>query len=335
MQSMNRPELVKEHNLNLVRQALFREREATRQQLSALTGISNVTMGGLLNQLLEDGEALCLRQVQPASGRPAQVFCYNARRKYGLLVYMEQNRNAHQLNAKLVDLFGETVWEESSPADGLSDEESAAYFQRLLTLYEPVASVGIGLPGIGFGEYFREDKCMRPLSLKAINSLTETAGLLVQTENDVNLAAMGYAWRRQIPAQETFAYIYLMQGSYGGSAVWVTGKLHLGKDRFAGEFPPHAYGANWSVAHELPCGALQEQLFTLVISYLTILAPHQIIFASDYLDNRDMAFLTQRTCELFGERHCPLFRLTEHFDEDYHIGLKRLTLSPIEPAAHL
>ena len=58
MESINRPKLVKEHNLNLVRQQLYGAQCATRQQLSAMTGISNVTMGSLLNHLLETGEAL-------------------------------------------------------------------------------------------------------------------------------------------------------------------------------------------------------------------------------------------------------------------------------------
>ncbi len=37
MQSINRPELVREHNLEILRRALFLSRRATRQQLSEQT----------------------------------------------------------------------------------------------------------------------------------------------------------------------------------------------------------------------------------------------------------------------------------------------------------
>ena len=45
MQSINRPELVREHNLEILRRALFLSRRATRQQLSEQTGISTGTLG--------------------------------------------------------------------------------------------------------------------------------------------------------------------------------------------------------------------------------------------------------------------------------------------------
>lgn len=50
MQSINRPELVREHNLEILRRALFLSRRATRQQLSEQTGISTVTLGSSVDR---------------------------------------------------------------------------------------------------------------------------------------------------------------------------------------------------------------------------------------------------------------------------------------------
>lgn len=331
MKSINRPELIKGHNLNLVRRALYLEREATRQQLSALTGISNVTMGGLLSQLTESGEALCSGTIQPVSGRPAQVYRYNAERKYGLLVYARRVEGEVQLLAELVDLYGDTVWTESRPATGLSEEDTAAYFQHLLSVREPVASVGIGLPGIGFGEYFRTDREKQVLSLSAVERLQKSTSVPIQTENDVNLAAVGYAQLHGMSPDGTLVYLYLMRNSYFGSAIYLNGGLHLGKDRFAGEAPPPPYGADWSKAASLPRDALQEQLFAAALPYLTVLAPHQLVIASDYLTHKDLDALAHRTEEVLGSRHCPEFLLSDSFPADYREGLKNLVLSKIDP----
>ena len=327
MQSINRPELVKEHNLNLVRRALYLEKEATRQQLSALTGISNVTMGALLGQLVADGEALCTGQLQPVSGRPARIYRYNARRKYGLLVFAQWVDGVSMLKAELVDLYGDTVWEESRPSENLSAADTEAYFRRLLSVHMPVTAIGIGLPGIGFGEYFRQGA----LSLAAVERLQQTTGVPVQTENDVNLAAMGYARRQVVGDNETLAYLYLMRSSYFGSAIYLNGRLHLGKDRFAGESPPPPYGVDWSETAALPREELQEALLKAVMPYLTVLAPHRLVIASDYLTADDLDDLARHTRAILGDRHCPEFLLTDSFREDYRAGLKELVLSKIDP----
>ncbi len=157
MESINRPELVKEHNLNLVREKLFEARQATRQQLSAMTGISTVTLGNLLQQLVTNGEALETDTLQPASGRPARVYSYNDRRLLGLLVSVIFTEGRDQFQASLVNLYGEVVWEDRSPAACLDPQGTQRYFDRLLHLRGPVGAIAIGLPGIGFRGYLRRE----------------------------------------------------------------------------------------------------------------------------------------------------------------------------------
>ncbi len=329
MESINRPELVKEHNLNLVREQLFKVRQATRQQLSALTGISNVTLGVLLQQLLETGEALEAERFQPTSGRPAKIYYYNAQQRYGLLVSVGFADGGYQFRAALANLYGEIVWEESRPAVCLDKDGTLRYFDRLLHLRGPVGAVGVGLPGLGFGEYLRKGKTSEYLSLEALEELERAAGIPFRTENDVNLAAVGYVKRHGIGIGETLAYLFLMKGSYGGSAVYIDGKLHLGKGRFAGELLPVPYGANWSRMKPEPVEVLTDALFTASLPYLTILAPHRLIVASDYIRESHLDEVKRRIIALFGERQCPKFALTENFQEDYQEGLKQLVVEQI------
>ena len=75
MQSINRPELVREHNLEILRRALFLSRRATRQQLSEQTGISTVTLGALLTDLIQSGEAYEADTESSGTGRPFHVYC--------------------------------------------------------------------------------------------------------------------------------------------------------------------------------------------------------------------------------------------------------------------
>lgn len=331
MESINRPELVKEHNLNLVRKTLFQARQATRQQLSALTGISTVTLGSLLQQLVETGEAQ-ERESAPSdglrsiSGRPARVYAYNPRWRLGLLVFVVFEKGESFFRNVVVDLYGETVWEERSPAAFLDREATLAYFRRLLDRYGSIGSVGLGLPGVGFGEYLHRDWKLERFSLKALQELERSTGIPFRLENDVNLAALGYAKSHGVGPEETLVYLYLMKSSYGGSAIYLNGGLHLGKGRCAGEFVSVLGGTDWSQAGPGP--GLQEQLLATVLPYLTILAPHRLVIASDYLTAEHLRALEEKAAALL-EGCCPQFLLTDHFPQHYQEGLKQFVLEEL------
>lgn len=329
MESINRPELVKEHNLNLVREQLFKVRQATRQQLSELTGISNVTLGTLLQRLLETGEVIEAEKFQSTSGRPARVYYFNPRQRYGLLVSVSYEEGSYRFRAALTNLYGEVVWEETQPAACLDREATFRYFRRLLRIRKPVSAVSVGLPAVGFGEYLHKGRVPEYLSLEALEELERETGVPFLVENDVNLAAIGYVKRHGVGMGETLAYLFFMKGNYGGSAIYLDGKLHLGKGRFAGEFPPIPYGPDWSRMEPEPAGVLTDTLFTTLLPYLMILAPHRLVIASNYIREPHLDEIERRTVSLLGERQRPKFALTESFQQDYQEGLKQLVLEQI------
>lgn len=331
MESINRPELVREHNLNLVREQLFRVRQATRQQLSALTGISDVTLGSLLGQLLETGEVLEGEKAQPTSGRPARIYSYNPRRNCGLLVSVGFHGGQYQFQAVLIDLYGKAIWEETQPASILDREATMRYFERLLfCLQGPVRAVGIGLPGVGFGTYFYRNASSQYFSLQALDELAEKSSIPFLVENDVNLMALGYAHRRQTGPEETMAYLYLMKGCYGGSAIYLNGKLHRGKNRFAGELLPPPYGsANWFEMASRPEKEWEDALLSTVLPYLTILAPHRVVIASDYLEEKHLFRLEANIPPSLLSGFTPSFALADDFNQDYREGLKQLVLKDL------
>ena len=92
MPSVNGPKLVKLHNLQLARRQLFLQRAATRLELSQTTGISTVTLGTLLRELVQLGQVTEEEAPPPASGRPSRVYRFNADLSHGLLVSVENHR---------------------------------------------------------------------------------------------------------------------------------------------------------------------------------------------------------------------------------------------------
>lgn len=323
MESINGPVMVKEHNLRLVREQLFRARSATRQELSAVTGISNVTMGSLMRKLLESGEVLESEEMQVTTGRPAHVYSYNAQSSYRLLISVGIHEGVSLLSSVLVNLYGETVWEETRPVQPMDKGTTLSYLNRLLHLRNPVSAISVGLPGVGFDSYLRGSGA---LSLEALEELAQEPHLSIQVENDVNLMAVGYAARHHLGTEETLAYLYLMKGSYGGSAVLVDGKLHHGKNRFAGELLWPPYGPDWHQVTGESKEAQQDALLLTTLPYMSILAPHRVVIASDYLTESQLEVLETEARTAFRDEYAPKLELDRFPQKDYHDGMKQVVL---------
>lgn len=69
--------LVKEINLNMLRNILKAEKIASKPQLAELTGLSVVTINSLVNILVTNGEIIEDVTLPSNGGRPAVAFRFN------------------------------------------------------------------------------------------------------------------------------------------------------------------------------------------------------------------------------------------------------------------
>ena len=71
---INNTVLVKQTNVELVRSVLRRRKTATRAEVASDTGLSVVTSGTILNEMLASGELLPDKMEESNGGRPARRF---------------------------------------------------------------------------------------------------------------------------------------------------------------------------------------------------------------------------------------------------------------------
>lgn len=330
MQSINRPELVREHNLEILRRALFLSRRATRQQLSEQTGISTVTLGALLTDLIQSGEAYEADTESSGTGRPFHVYCYNGDYRFGLSLRIQQEIPDIYLYVKILNRYGKVYFEEKRPFLHLDYQGTRSCLLELLKPYHPIGSVVIGLPGIGFQRYFREEADCQYLSLEALRELEHETGIPILLENDINLAALGYQQKQGFPTEKTMAYFFLMKGRHAGSAIYANGKIHQGKERFAGEIPNDLYGVDWTILNTEDDEKICTALLKLIPFYVSILAPHRIVIASNYITSAHLQYVRERLAAMLGQYCCPEFELTEDFTSDYENGVRQTLLEQIK-----
>lgn len=326
MKSINRPELVREYNMGILRKALYSSRQASRQQLSRLTGISTVTLGGLLRDLIESGEAYEGDQEPSDGGRPIHTYCYNPSVCSGLFLLVQYEGDRYILRTGAVNRYGELIHEEKHRAARLDRSHTYKLLKKLMDTDIPVKAVAAGLPGVGIDEYIHDGSNF--LSLEALHDIEAETGIPVQWENDINLAAVGYA-RRRIPRDETLAYFYLMKGCPSGAAVYINGSLHRGKGRFAGEFLSVMSGVKWEEAETENPEAICENIIRLLLPYISVIAPNRVVIASDYIKPAHLRQVRDKVISITGEPYCPELALTKDFSGDYTSGVRQMVLDNI------
>lgn len=339
MNCINRPELVREHNLTILRDALFHARRATRQQLSEATGISTVTLGTLLPRLIGRGEAYEAETEPSGGGRPVHVYCYNEAYRHGAVLMVRQESHGFSLWSGIINLYGELVHEERQPADRWEYRETLAFMRSLLERKQGVGVIAVGLPGVGFHEYFHSRQEGRILSLEALEQAGREAGIPVVLENDINLAALGFTAREEPKSREAMAYFYLMKHCYAGSAVCIGGALHHGMGRFAGELPSCVYGVDWKKSGTEGPEAARDNLLKVLLPCLCVLAPSRVVIASDYIGRECLPLVRESILSRLGPHCCPELVLTPDFARDYASGLIRAALErlnlPALPAPNI
>lgn len=182
-----------------------------------------------------------------------------------------------KIHTALADLEGRILAEERTPTARSSgeailcqiEEQRRAVLRQAEVAEDRIAAAGIGLPGSVHPEHGRLYRAPNIVGLEGRDLRTELAERLelpVAVENDVNLAALGEAWRSGAP--ESLVFIALGTGI--GMGTVLDGRLVRGAMGAAGEIAWLPIGANPfdPAVHE--SGALESAISSaaLVRDYL-------------------------------------------------------------------
>jgi predicted NBD/HSP70 family sugar kinase len=146
------PEQARAHNRSLVLQTLYRSGPLSRADLARQTGLTRVTIGDLVGELIAESLALELgvRVDATRPGKPATLV--DLHRDGHRIVGLDLS-DTDVFRGALIDLDGTILQRRDAPARGLAgDEATAAVVDLARSLVEladrPLLGIGVGSPGI-------------------------------------------------------------------------------------------------------------------------------------------------------------------------------------------
>jgi predicted NBD/HSP70 family sugar kinase len=234
-----KPQHVKLYNEALVRGVLLARGEATTAEVVVETGLSQTTVGQILDQMRRAGIVNQAGKRGSGVGRPASAWIVEPEAWTSIAITVELDSLAWGLSNAL----GELREQGSRRASGDPIDEAlglAAEMKEAASLRGGGSrlALALGVPGA-----VKERKLITGVlaekwaEVDLVDLFARRVGIPVVVENDLNATALGYAKSTAggDDGQEGLAYIHFNGGACIGSGLVLGGRILRGASSFSGE----------------------------------------------------------------------------------------------------
>lgn len=324
--------VMKEVNVNLVRNALKTEGEGTKQQIAKITGLSVVTVGTILQQLLKTKEVIEGDPRASGGGRPAQCFKYNGDYAYVLTMFPYELAGEIVIRSAVVNLVGDIVFEQQEKIDQIDLSCFETTIDSLIASYPAIRSIGFGLPVAEYNGRIIVSDYKELIGISIVEYFMKRYGIPVIIENDVNSAVVGYCERNQVRKDTAVVYIYFPDRFPPGAGIYINGNLFKGRRNFAGEVGSMPFGIPWGESSFMSSPEeIERAIVQLVISICAVLNPDCVVLYGNFITQANGRRIAELCSKELPESAVPEIIVSEDFTLDYLMGLIELTLATLEP----
>ena len=322
--------VMKQVNINLVRSVLKSREKATKQQIAKATGLSFVTVGTVLQELIQQHEVIEAELSASEGGRPAQQYRYNADYALALIVFPYETAGQIHLHTDVVNLLGRSVHSIKTSVESVNLNSLEYTVDQMLAAFPSIQAIGFGFPGAEHKGRLMISDYKELLGIPVIEHFQKRCELPVILENDVNAAVIGYCDRKEIESKSTVVYVYFPERHPPGAGMVIRGKLHKGSSNFAGEISRIPLGLSWEdELLQQSFERLVDAISKLSLTISAVLNPDRIVLHGDSITDEHLAAVIQSCRTQLPEGMMPRIERSLNFTGDYLSGMVVLTLETL------
>ncbi|MFM9277582.1 ROK family protein [Paenibacillus jiagnxiensis] len=321
--------LMKEINLNNVRQVMKRVETATKPQLAKLTNLSVVTVNSLVKELHDLGELFEDEIVPSNGGRPALTYRYNYDFSLALVIYIKEKQEQELVSVTVVNLEDHILVKEEHLMPVFDRQHFYEIIGHFLTLYPSIKVIGIGIPGQAVNGEITVTSHQELTGVRMIEEIESQFGLPVMVENDVNAAVIGYCAQQDLDDEQIVLGIYFPTKYPPGMGIYLDGKIVKGKNGMAGEIKFLPMDLDWN-------GGMDKMTFAgkvcqIIQTVNAVLAPDKIVIYQDTVEEETWKTVWETYQIRQPMPSYPEVILQQTFQQDFEAGMRWLTLKELEP----
>lgn len=321
--------IIKETNLNIIRNEMKKAKMATKPQLAELTKISLVTVNALMKELIETSEVIEDSVIQPQLGRPATLYKYNAEYSLALVIYMYEKNKMDVVNFSVCNLYGEVINTLHNEIESITLEKIDLIISNLLNQYPNIKTIGFGVPGVEVDDQliisdyavFQDTK----LSCYIENKFKKP----VFVENDVNAAVVGYCYNHLEQKDKCVIGLYFPSKYAPGAGIYINGRLVKGCKGLAGEIKFLPLGINWDTFdHEIE--KVNDVIVKVMKTFMCLYNPDTIVLYQEKSECDYLSKLHDICATSMEKMMIPEIIVSDKLNNDFENGMICLALERLE-----
>lgn len=321
------PQNVRKNNLLFLMTLIRGFGPLSKRELSEKSGLSVVTINKLIPELLEKNLIEPYSTDVVTGGRYAISYSFNQKRFYSLVIKVVEKKEQINFFFYLCDLSGDIIEEKELSGNQLEWSDLLGIIDSWKKEYPTIKSIVVGIPGVEkSGVITLVDYPM--LQGKNIKKeLEEKFDCLVQIENDVNAAILGFS--NQEEKNLIIAGIYYPVGFPPGGGVTINQRLLKGNNNFVGEVAELPLDVDWS--KNVQQINIKKNIIDVSRAFISLYDPHEIVvyISKSRIDDEKVQEIRARLRLAFPLIELPKIIVTENFNQDYFLGLKKLGIEQL------
>lgn len=322
--------VIKEINLNMLRNAFKLKNIATKPQLAELTGLSVVTINSLVNILVENGEVI-EDVIQPSNGgRPAAAFRFNSEFSLALIIYMYEENGCDIISAGVSDLCGNIIEKVEIPAVNIKINSFDNLIEEMIVKHPNIKVICFGIPGEEVDGKLLIMDYQGLKNSRFASYIEEKFKVKVLIENDMNAAVEGYCYSHEIGEEKCVVGIYFPRKYPPGSGIYINGKIYKGRNNLAGEIKYLPFEIDWE-NFDFNEEKLREVIVKTMMSFCCMYNPDTIVLYGDAVTDSAVEEFKNRCMSEIERIMIPEIVISEEFNEDFEAGTKQIALKALNP----
>jgi hypothetical protein len=328
--------VIRQVNENLVRKVLKERERATKRQIADTTGLSIVTVGTVLQHLMQTNEVFEIGVAASNGGRPAREYKYNQDYALALILFPVEKVGSIYIHTTVVNLAGDCVYETDVTVKRINLQNFEQIIDKCIHEFPCIEAIGFGLPGTELEGKMIVSDYGDLLDMDFVEHFRNRYQKPITIENDVNAAVIGFSNRMQLATDSTIVYLFFPERFPPGAGIFLNGQLYKGRRNFAGEVANIPLGINWFdlsllTTFDLLCDAISK----LTVAVCSVLNPDFVVLYGNFLNRNHTSVVTQECRTQLPQSVLPTILLSDNFETDYLQGMIVQTLSTLTPNLQL
>lgn len=321
--------LIKDMNLNKLRNALKEIGKATKPQLAEKTGLSVVTVNSLVNTLIDQGEIIPDVTLDSEGGRPAASFRFNSNFRLALVIYMHEYMGKDTAFYCVVNLRGEVIERSEQILNNPYVEDFDEKIEDYINKFPNIKAICFGIPGAEVNQKVMVSCYDNMLEKSLSGHIKDKFHLPVIVENDINAAVLGFSYQNKIEDSQCVIGLYFPDKYPPGAGIYLYGDIYRGRSNLAGEIKYLPLGVDWETFDFNLSDTVNIIIKTIQV-FMCTLNPDKIILYGENDGQAIQSLIYEKAASKVEKILIPEIVISSELNTDFEYGIKKVALKMID-----